>query len=204
MSPSRPTVTLLALAVLLTASGLLVASNMGVMVRASFSTPGVDHWLSLPFRTALADAQDVCDALGPNATLVAYYDTATETRVEWSCPGGTNFSLQPGVGLMVQVSAATTATFLGAHDPSLSVPAGGFVHAGRDYYIALPYHSTAVVAQDLCAEIASAVLVSRFDPASGLSQDWTCPFGSNFTVQKGEALRIVVGVPADGFIPQVY
>ena len=47
-----------------------------------FSVAGVDHWLSLPYRTDLTTAQDVCDEIGPSATLVAYYDTDTVPSLE--------------------------------------------------------------------------------------------------------------------------
>jgi hypothetical protein len=191
----------LSLAVLLAASGLILASNMGLMTRVDLALVDLDHWVSLPYRTDLSTAQDLCDAIGPSANLVARLDAETEARIEWSCPGGTNFALEPGEGFIVQVSTPTTLSLLGSHDPDLLVPPGGFVHPDRHYLISIPYHSTATVADDLCAEIPKVVVISRFDLVSGV-QDWTCPFGDNFALRVGEAVRVQVSESSAGFVPE--
>lgn len=188
----------------LSASGLLVASNMGLMHRASFNVSGVDYWLSLPYSSSLQKAQDLCEAIGPEATLIAYFDSDSAVRVEWHCPFGANFDLRPGQGIIVRVNAPAEVVLLGSHDQDVVVPEGGFVHVGRDYYLSLPYHSTASVANDLCDQIPHVSVISRFDTDLNTTQTWTCPFGTNFALRTGEALLVQVSAPSSGFVPDHY
>jgi hypothetical protein len=46
--------------------------------------------------------------------------------------------------------------------------------------------------------------VSRFDTSTRLREDWTCPFGNNFTVQPGESLAVRVNQAGPGFVPSHY
>jgi hypothetical protein len=200
----RRAIIALGLWLVLSATGLLVASNMGLMHRASFPLGGVDYWLSLPYSTEMQKAQDLCEAIGPEADLIAYFDSESNTRVEWHCPFGSNFDLRPGRGIQVRVSAPAGVVLLGSHDQSVMVPEGGFTHPGRDYYLALPYHTTAAVAADLCEEIPHVSVISRFDADLNTTQTWTCPFGTNFALRTGEALLVQVSAPSAGFIPDHY
>jgi hypothetical protein len=194
----------LGVAALLAMTGLAVGSNMGVMARLTLDTLRRDYWGSIPYRTDILTAQDLCATVGPSATLVSKFDSNAVARTDWACPFGDNFSITPGDGVFIRVDAASELLLLGAHDPGVQVPSGGFAHPLRDYYISLPYHTSASSANDVCGQIPNAALVSRFDTKSGVLEDWTCPFGTNFGLRTGEALRVRVTEPGPGFVPEVF
>lgn len=201
---TRKTVLTLSLALVLVVGGLVVASNMGFKFVPNFTTPNADYWLSVPYNNNYTVAQDVCDDLG-SATLVSRFDTPSGVRQDWTCPFGNNFSVTSGEGLFIRVGSASTPVIVGSHDPSLTIPAGGFTVANADWFLSIPYHTTAAVADDICSEVGpNATLVSRFDTASGVRQDWTCPFGNNFSVNIGEALAVRVGSATSAFTPSHY
>jgi hypothetical protein len=200
---NRKSAFLLASAVLLLC-GVVLSSNMAFRHTADFSITGSDYWLSLPYLNDYLRAQDLCAEIGPAAVLVSRFDSETTTREDWTCPFGNNFRLRPGEGLFVRVSAPATPTFTGAHDPHLRIPFGGFRTPLRDYVIGLPYHGVARSASELCGEIPHAVLVSRFDTHTGYSRAWTCPFGDDFPLETGMAVRVRVREASEGFIPAHY
>jgi hypothetical protein len=202
---TRKTVLTLSLALVLVVGGLVVASNMGFKFVPNLSVAGADFWVSVPYNNNYTVADDVCTDIGPNATLVSRFDTSSGLRQDWTCPFGNNFSITSGEGLFIRVSGPTTPTVVGSHDPTLAIPQGGFTVSGRDWFLAIPYHTTAAVADDICGEVGpNATLVSRFDTGSGLRQDWTCPFGNNFTINIGEALAVRVGASTPAFVPAHY
>jgi hypothetical protein len=193
----------LALASILIAGGLVAASNMGFRWAPTFTTTGTDYWISLPYKSSMQVANDVC-AVVPNASLLSRFDPTSGTRLDWTCPFGTNFPLTDGEGVFLRVTSSSSPVFVGSHDPEVTVPVGGFTVANTDYFISVPYHTTAGVANDLCAEITSASLISRFNTASGIREDWTCPFGNNFTIRLGEAVAVRVSQTGGGFVPAHY
>lgn len=200
---TRKTLLTLSLAAVLVAGGLVVASNMGFKFVPGMVTPGVDHWLSVPYNNNYSVANDVCNDIGPTATLVSRFDSGTGIRQDWTCPWGTAFTVTSGEGLFVRVSASTTPVLVGSHDPNLTIPQAGFT-VGVDNFLSIPYHTTATVANDICAEVGNASLVSRFDTPTQIRQDWTCPWGTNFTINIGEALGVRVSGANPGFIPAHY
>jgi hypothetical protein len=201
---TRKTVLTLSLALVLVVGGLVVASNMGFKYVPNFAVPSADYWLSVPYNNNYTVADDVCNDLGA-ATLVSRFDTPTGIRQDWTCPFGTNFTVTSGEGLFVRVGSASTPVIVGSHDPTLAIPAGGFTVVNTDWFLSIPYHTTAAVADDICLEVGpNATLISRFDTGTGIRQDWTCPFGTNFTVNIGEALAVRVGAATSAFTPSHY
>jgi hypothetical protein len=198
----RRTLLVTTLVILLLVGGLAVGSNMGFKYAPTFpgSEINVDHWVSLPYKSAFASADEVCNVV-PNASLVSRFDPVSAFRVDWTCPFGDNFDLNPGEGVFIRVTAASNPVFVGSHDPDLEIPVGGFTVSGIDHIVSIPYHTTAVTAQDLCDEIANSTLVSRFDPVSQSRIDWSCPFGSDFAIPRGEAFAVRVGVTGPGWKP---
>ena len=190
-------------------TGLAISSQMAIRATLSL-TPGDDIWISLPYRYTGAVAQDVCDDIGPRATLVSRFDSNTALRKDWTCPFGDNFALIPGEGIWVRVSddltdAPVSWVVSGSHWPGLPIPMGGFTQPGVDYIISLPFHTTSTLAQDVCDAVGpTATLVSRFDTASGNRIDWTCPFGDNFPIGVGEAFAVRVSAPTPPFVPAHY
>jgi hypothetical protein len=195
---------LLLVSALLLLCGVVLSSNMAFRHTADFSVTGRDYWLSLPYHNDYETAEDLCQAIGPAAILVSRFDTEARSRVDWTCPFGSNFPLTPGEGFFVRVSAPSSPVFSGAHDPNLRIPLGGFRLALRDYIISLPYHGVARSASDLCGEIPNAILISRFDTENGYSNSWTCPFGHDFPLDVGMAVRVRVSEAGEGFVPAHY
>jgi hypothetical protein len=200
---ARRTLICLGLALALFVGGLVVASNMGFKWAPTWTVVNKDYWVSLPYRATWGSAQDLC-SLVPNASLVSRFDPAAAIREDWTCPFGNNFAVTPGEGLFIRVSATSSPVFVGSHDDAQVVPAGGFGVANRDYFVAIPYHTTANVADDICGDVPDATLISRFDTATAVREDWTCPFGNNFSVRPGESVAIRVSQPGPGFIPSHY
>lgn len=188
----------------LLAGGLVLGSNMAFRYKASFQVPNRDYWVSLPYHNEYADAQDICAVIGPNASLVSRFDTEKQVRQDWTCPWGKNFDVRPGEGLFARVNGPASPVFAGHHDPNLSIPVTGFTHPGRDYYLSIPFSTTAEVAGDICQEVPYATLVTRFDTQSGIAHSWTCPWGNNFDIHPGEAFRVRVNKASGGFIPAHY
>lgn len=199
----RRTLICLGLVLVLVLGGLVVASNMGFKWAPTWSEINKDYWISLPYRGSWSVADDLC-GLVPNSTLVSRFDPVGSVRLDWTCPFGNNFALTPGEGFFVRVSASSSPVFVGSHDDDLEIPVGGFAVANSDYFLSIPYHTTAAVADDVCAEVADAIIVSRFDTSTGVREDWTCPFGNNFTVRPGESLALRVSQPGPGFVPSHY
>ncbi|MHC4997254.1 MAG: hypothetical protein ACYTGQ_19640 [Planctomycetota bacterium] len=205
MTHTRRTLLIGTLVAVLLLSGLAVGSNRAFKytIQISEQNANVDHWLSLPYRMDYTTANDLC-AASPEASLISRFDAATMSRVDWTCPFGNNFPLSPGEGVIIRTQAASSPVFAGSHEPGMLVPPGGFVRAGVDHLIALPYHSTAERAAHLCLEVPNATLISRFDVETRQRVDWTCPYGTNFSLRYGEALAIRVDAPNEGFVPQHY
>jgi hypothetical protein len=195
----------LGLAPALMVAGLVVASNMAFKYVPDFSVTLADYWVSVPYRNHYSVAQDVCDDVGPTTTLVSRFDTPTGVRQDWACPFGNNFPVTPGEGLFIRVSAPTAPVITGAHDPDLAIPIGGFTVANKDWFLSLPYHAIARIANDLCKEVyPTPTLVSRFDTEWRIRQDWACPFGNDFTIRAGEAIAVRVGTATPAFVPKHY
>lgn len=200
---SRRSFVLLGAALLLLTLGVALSSNMAFRWAPNWTVTNTDHWISLPYRGSWSTADDLCGVI-PNVTLVSYFDSATGFRVDWACPFGGDFPIVPGLGVFVRVGASSSPVFVGSHIDDLEVPLGGFSVSDRDHFLSIPYHTTSSTAEDICAELPSATLVSRFDPETGVRSDWACPFGRNFSIRLGESLAVRVSEPGPGFIPSHY
>lgn len=66
------------------------------------------NWVSVPYHTTSSTAQDLCTEVGATATSIKYFDTANNSFTTVACGGKNNFSLTPGLGVGVEVSANTT------------------------------------------------------------------------------------------------
>jgi hypothetical protein len=68
------------------------------------------NWVSVPYHTTAATASALCADIGANTFSVSHWVRASESYEEYDCPiaYGTDFSITPGEGLVVKVSAPTT------------------------------------------------------------------------------------------------
>jgi hypothetical protein len=215
---SRLTVAVLAVAaVILVAGGIATASNMGfklnrVIVKAGTGQIG-NNWISIPYNNPYANAQGFCTQTGlPNqiafppqaGTVVTTLDPVLGTFSTGTCgtSSATALTLIAGRGYQVRPPniTATPASIIivGSHNPTASVmvPKAGTGQIGNTWF-AVPYHTTAVTAGDLCtsAGLSAAVVfppkagatITRLNGATGSFQTGTCGTSS------ATALTLVLG-----------
>ena len=158
-----------------------------------------NNWISLPNATQIKTAEQLCKAIGPNATSVAQVFPETGGRYTWSCGGGagacttTNpagtipepgcsasscFCIDDGEGYEVKVSAATTFRVDGCESPvPITLPAGG-----TSYLVSVPFATGLVTWNDLALAFGLQATgiprgtVTGLDPAVGVFN--TCQAGS--------------------------
>ena len=195
---------LAAVVVTLGVGGVVIGSNMGFKFNLAL-TGGVDQWVSLPYNSPYADADDVLDALMPGGgTVTRFLPTAPPSVDFWNGSSGTNFATTAGEGLQLNplTPGTTNAVVVGSHNPFANVPAGGFI-ANRDYLISIPYHTTAQNADDLLADLpSSGGTATRLIPGTPPSVDfWNGSSGTNFSVVLGEGYVVRVLSDSPGYIP---
>lgn len=204
-----------AAAILITSGGLVMASNFGFKINkqlyASFllaAAPKRDNWVSIPFNSPYTDAKKLCAALGATTaatTLVQINSTTGGTTVNYPCSLSTVVALNPTAGIRIR-STGTTPTsgiLVGSSDESKTWPTvlGGFVLAQapkKDNWLSIPYHTTMVTAENVCATLGIAggqgsVIRINGDPTTG-ANTVTHPCGnttiSNFSLVIGEAINV--------------
>ena len=85
--------------------------NPGAVV--NLTTTGVLqlNWVSVPYHTTAATASGLCTDIGANSYEVDRWDTGSEVYQAWVCgSSGTDFTLTPGEGVIIKVTAATNWT----------------------------------------------------------------------------------------------
>jgi len=208
-----------ALCAILAAGGIL-ASNMGFKLNYPLNKTGTassktgTNSLSLPYfrQTGLNDAfgliQDI-EGGGPPFSKVnniaKFIESSDSLQVYTGRMGspGANFTLNPGEGYRVQVSADVNYIVVGSHDPSLVVSldaSGAGSKTGTNDY-APPYNVTAATAFDLIKDIEGVTAppfskvnnVAKFITSSDSLQVYTGRMGSpgaNFNLVPGESYRV--------------
>lgn len=195
---SRLTVAVLVVAVaMLIAGGASVASNMGFKMNKPLVFSGAgqigSNWTSVPYNNPYGNAGQLCSQTGltsallPRATITVLNETTGAfTQVSCGTPAANGLALIPGKGLAIRQSstpagAPSSIIIVGSHNPSLSltIPDAGAGQIGS-FWFAVPYHTTAVTAADLCSSIGltSATLpratVSRLNPSTGAFTQVSC------------------------------
>jgi hypothetical protein len=130
--------------------------------------------ISLPVCTSLVDAEDLyneIDALtGGNVAQVMRWDPGTLSFVGW-IPGLINlFSIVPGEGYLVQVTA--NATYVPTYYPALT----NFFSTPGEHIISLPANilrPPITNAEQLLAAIPGASDVAKWDPSTDLRHEWS-------------------------------
>ena len=214
----------LGLAAVLVAGGL-VASNMGFKANYAMDGPGANgsasgtQTLSLPYnqQTNIVTAEDLindinADAGAPVVASISRHVRTTDLAEFYTGTIGTNFAITPGDGYTVVVTAPVNYIIVGSHNPTLSIALDGPGDNGSasgTQRFALPFHSTAVNAEDLINEINAAAgssvvaSISRHIRTSDLAEFYTGAIGTNFTLTVGEAYLVVVTAGVT-FVPAHY
>ena len=202
---------LIGASIFMTGTGPAGASDMGFRFNMPiypkfFPPPQGDNWIALPYLNPYVTAEDLCVALSlPTGPLypfsrVSQLDATTGFGSLHECGEPGPFTIRPGVGVLVQTPFPTptiSGIISGSHPSGTSytiLPAGFPPPIGWNYY-AVPYNSTAVYAQDLCAQFGLPVgtRISWLDPTLPLPYStWDCwdPGGRGFELVLGQAVLI--------------
>jgi hypothetical protein len=214
----------LGLAAVLVAGGL-VASNMGFKVNYAMDGPGVNgsasgtNGLGLPYnqQTSIVTAEDLINDINADAganvvASVARTVRTTDLPEVYTGFSGTNFTITPGDGYTVTVTASVNYIIVGSHDPSVGMvldgPGDNGSASGTQVY-AHPYHATAVNAEDLINEINAAAganviaTVAHFVRKTDQPEVYTGFSGTNFTLAPGETYTVTVTAGVS-FVPSHY
>jgi len=133
------------------------------------------NWVSLPTSTPLRTAEDLCAAVGPNATSVAQLFPDGNRRYTWNCAGGagacttTNpagtipepgcpvsacFCIDDGEGYEIKVKAATTFHIEGCESRvPIVLPAGTTGGVGMNWLASVPFQTNLTNANELALAV---------------------------------------------------
>lgn len=214
---SRVALAVVALAaVIMVAGGVAVASNVGFKINKSLALTSTgekgNNWLSLPYFNPYGNFGTFCTAVGLVSTglgaraqgaVVNPVTGAISAPVNCGTAGAAALTLTPGLGIRVRnagVGAPASIIIVGSHNPALAltVPDSGTGAAG-DFWFAVPYHTTAANANDLCLSSGftstglSRASIQRFDAVAGaVSAPVNCGTAgaTNFILNLGEAIKV--------------
>jgi len=204
------------MAVAMVAGGLAIGSNMGFKFNAQIvagvgASPKFDNWLSLPDNSPYVKANNVCTSLGLTSTglnatrgVVSRLISSTGGFSNYTCGAATigAFTLVKGEAIKIRNNVTINSIVVGADDPSNTIPiqAGAGASPKFDNWVSVPYHTTAVKANDLCTDMgltatganASRGVVSRLIASTGGFSNYTCGAATigAFTVTVGEGIKV--------------
>lgn len=186
---------------LIDATGLASCESPAIF-HYSLAGPGAPsvgkHWISLPRDIASPTVSNCFDLLSfiPNATSLSRYDPSSGLFVPCTCPGVDCFSIVPGQGYQVVVSALSTFQLQGDEG---SFPARLAAPPTSSYLISLPFGTPLATANDLAASIGGFTTsggpvqsVTRYVSATDTLQVRTGSSGPNFLLETGVAYRVQV------------
>lgn len=200
-------VIVVALAVVLTAGGLL-ASNMGFKLNYTLNkaAAGVSksgkNTLALPDnrQTGMTTAKNLMDDIGLTSVAnVQRFLKVTDSFATYTgrIGSGANFNLNAGEGYFVKMNSDVNYIVVGSDDPALATTldkaAVGVSKSGKNFF-AYNYHQTAATAKALMDDIGltSTANVQRFLKTTDSFATYTGRIGSgaNFNLTPGEAYFI--------------
>lgn len=200
-------------ATVLIAGGVAIASNTGFKINKPMVVAGAgqigNNWTSVPYFNPYGNGGSLCTQLGLVSTGVVRagllkIDPVTGAAGTANCgtAAANTFTWNPGQGIRIRnagTGAPTSAIIVGSHNPaqSLTIPDSGAGNIGSLWF-AVPYHTTAVTAADLCASIgmtSAGVLrgsVGRLNPSTGAFTTANCGTAgaSTLNLVLGEAVRL--------------
>jgi len=221
MTKTKSHFTLVAILVAVTmvvAGSVAIASNTGFKANKAMQAAGAGQigntWLSIPFFNPYGNIGTFCAqtglvSAGLTRASVTFFDPGTGVATVVTCGTGAALAqpIVPGLGIRVR-NAGTVALpppaniiIVGSHNPSLSIvvpdtsvpaPAIG------NYLFSVPYHTTAVSANDLCLQsgLTSTGLnraqIFRLNPVLGTFTQVSCGTAAagSLNLVLGEAVRL--------------
>ena len=232
---SRLTVAVLAAAlIIVVAGGFATASNMGFKLNKALSRPVTggaadsgNNWLSIPFKNPYSGSpctiSGVCygafctqTALPALTTGLQDLDPNTGTTTNFTCgtAAANSRAITPGVGFRVRGNSVPASIIIvGSHDPAQVITLLATSATKPDQgnlWFAVPYHTTAVTAADLCTQAGMTALratVRTVNASAGSGTTVTCGTATAGTLvlRLGEAARLrdssIVAPAVKTFIP---
>lgn len=209
---------LLVAAVMITAGGFATASNTGFKINKATPVAGAgeigNSWLSIPYFNPYPTVNAFCSATGVISTglgtkaSIAFQDAVTgfigAPVTCGSATGGTQ-TFTAGIGFRLRnagTGAPTSIIIVGSHNPTTTFRVENSAGGGQrgSSWFAVPYHTTAVSANDIClsAGLTSTGLgakanIARFDAATGQfvgPANCGTATAQSLILQLGEAVKI--------------
>lgn len=182
------------------------ASNMGFKMNRVIAPSGVfpkgTNLVALPYRSPYNSAEDICAALGLTGTTgrVQTIDAgAASNNVKTHfCGGGLPFALLSKVGVRITNPTSAGGIIVGSHaggpGNSVTLAASATFPKGTNDF-SVPYHTTAVNAEDVCTNAgltASTGRIQRIDAGAASNNVKThfCTNALPFALVLGEAVAI--------------
>lgn len=219
----------------LIAGGIAIASNTGFKINKPITILGTgqvgQNWTSIPYFNPYGNAGSFCTQTGLTTGIVKasiqFIDPGTGITTTVSCgtaganafsfttgPTTPSFNVGTGVGIDIRqpatAGAPTNLIIVGSHNPALTVHVpfrpGTTVGQKGFFWFSVPYHTTAVTANDLCLSsgLTSSGLtkatVQRVNAATGVATNVTCGTAgaSALSLVLGEAVRLIEPANAAG------
>ena len=172
MKTSRPMVAVLvAAALIVVMGGAVVASNMGFkmnkpLVQAALGSTSQtgNNWTSIPYHNPYGTIGGLCSQTGLLSTgtigrtiiRTKNYTGLTTNFVSFTCGtlGANNQALIPGKMVEIRpfgpgvANSPTSMIIVGSHDSGQPIS----ITEGSDFWLSVPYHTTWVNSNDLCAQ----------------------------------------------------
>jgi len=213
LKTSRPMIaTFVAAALILAAGTAAVASNMGfkmnkplVRIPTGPATQTGNNWTAIPYHNPYGTINGFCTQTGLVSTgllrtsiTTKNYVTDTEGLKSYNC--GQTAPLPPALvpGKMVQIRQLATGLdsiiIVGSHNSGQTITAT----EGQDLWFSVPYHTTWVTTDDLCAQSGltssgiQKAIITRLNPGPPAAfQTTLCnALATRFNLVLGEGLQI--------------
>lgn len=200
-------------AVMILAGSVAIASNTGFKINKPLALGGAgaigNNWTSIPYFSPYTNGAALCTQLGLVSTgltraALTKIDPVGGGATSATCgtAGAGTFTWSGGQGVRIRnigTGAPTSTIIVGSHNPSLSltIPDSGAGNVGS-FWFAVPYHTTAITAADLCTSIGltSSGLnrgsVGRLNATTGGFTSASCGTAAagTLTLVLGEAVRL--------------
>lgn len=200
-------------AAMLVAGGVVTASNTGFKINKPLSAPGTgqvgNNWTSIPYFNPYGNGANLCAQLGLVSTGITRANLLKQNASDGTAPSancGTTqantFTWDQGQGVRIRnagTGAPASAIIVGSHNPALSltIPDSGVGNIGS-FWFAVPYHTTAITAADLCTSVGLTSTgvargsIGRLNATTGAFTSANCgqAAASSLTLVLGEAVRL--------------
>lgn len=187
--------------------GVAQASNMGfkmnrVIQPVGTPNPKGHNLVGLPYKNPYNNAQDVCAALGLSNVVpqgkIIQVNASSGAQASHSCGDANPFALTPRVGMDITNNTLAGGILVGSHNAnppgSITIFAKGTPSPKGSNYFPVPWHTTAVNAQDLCVDLTlpATTNVKGVVPSTGAQPSHNCGDAGPFALVLGDTYIITL------------